>query len=60
MSGFDLKLHNAEAGMDAEVVRLSKDAGLPMYVVTLKPMDVINNSGVGQFDPAPLVRELRV
>ena len=60
MSGFDLKLHNAEAGMDAEVVRLSKDAGLPKYVVTLKPMDVINNSGVGQFDPAPLVRELRV
>ena len=46
--------------MDAVIVRVSKDAELSMYVVTLKPMSVIKNSGAGQLDPAPLVLELRV
>ncbi len=60
MSGFDLKLHNAEAGMDADVVRVSENAGPSKNVVRLRPMGVIKDSGAGQLDPAPLVRELRV
>lgn len=44
----------------ADVVRVSENAGPSKNVVRLRPMGVIKDSGAGQLDPAPLVRELRV